>query len=107
MYVYHSTEDRTIYPNLIIDELPVSESPLFSPVNSLNFLRPGQDEVLKFVKTELPVSAAQYACWHRIVLEQLICKKTSNGTKSVDFELASTCFREIERVHSFSEGRCL
>jgi hypothetical protein len=104
MYVHHPKEEENNYPSRIGDELSVSESLPFSPANTLTFLRPGQDEVLKFVKAKEPISAAQYACWHRIVLEQLQCNKDSSRTTKVDFELAIDCFRKIQRVHHFSGG---
>jgi len=100
MYIHLPTEEDQEYPTLICDKSPVvSESPVLGR-NILNFLKPGQDEVLTFV-TEKRVSAAQYACWHRIIQEHLICNKNSNHTIK---ELATTCIHEIENIHSFSES---
>jgi hypothetical protein len=80
----------------------VLNSPLFNLENHLTFLKPGQDEVLKFVKTGKPLSAMQYACWFRIVQEQLSCNRDEYYT--VKAEVANTCFREITRVHNSSQG---
>ena len=100
MYVHHSVEDEG-YPNVSSEKFPASESPVLRPPNSLHFLMQGGNEILKFIKTGKPVSAAQYACWHRIVQEQLACNM---GPEPTINELARTCFREIEQVHRFSRG---
>lgn len=102
MHVHHPLEDDEKYRDLICKKSLISESPLLDPANGLKYLR-GQDKVLKFVKTG-SVSAAEYACWHRIVQEQLRCNKSSNHTMEADFELATICFHKIGRVHRFSEG---
>ena len=104
MYLHHPTEDDGNYQDLVYKELLVSES---SPANSLKFLQSGQEEVLNFVKTGKSVSTAEYACWHRIVQEKLSCNENANHTIKIDFELAIVCFREIERVHRFSESSYL
>lgn len=105
MYLHHPLEDDERYQGLMCKESLVSESPLLDSETGLKYLRE-EDEVLKFVKTG-SVSAAQYACWHRIVQEQLRCNKTSKHTINTDFELATICFHEIGRVHRFSEGSYL
>jgi hypothetical protein len=100
MYVHLLTNEDRDDLNLSCDELSVSESAALGPENILNFLRPGKDKALTFV-TEKCVSAAQYACWHRIVKEHLMCNKNSDHAIK---ELATTCIREIENVHNFSES---
>ena len=107
MYLHHPTQDDERYRNTISKELLVPESPLLDPANSLKFLTPGQDEILKFVKTEKPVSAMQYACWWRIVQELLDCNKGAKDAIRPDVELAIICFRKIEKVHRFSSGSYL
>jgi hypothetical protein len=61
MYLHLLCNEDKDYLNLSCDELSVSESAVLGPENMLNFLKPGQDEVLKFM-TEKRVSATQYAC---------------------------------------------
>lgn len=104
MYLHHPIEEDEKHQDLSCDELRVSEPPLLDPANILDFLKPGHDEVLSFVKTGKPVSAMQYACWHRIVQEQLSCDKNANHKMKNVFKVATTCFRKIQSVHSSSES---
>ena len=104
MYLHHPTEEDGKYQNLSCEESPVSEAPLFDPASRLNFLKPGQQEVLVLVKIGETVSAGQDASRRRIVQEQLTCNKDGNHTINVSFEVESTCFLESETVHSFSDG---
>ena len=100
MYVHHSVEDEG-YPNVSSEKFPASESSGWRRGAIRPALMPGGNEILKFIRTGKPVSAAQYACWHRIVQEQLACNM---GPEPTINELARTCFREIEQVHRFSRG---
>jgi hypothetical protein len=69
------------------------------------------DEKLSFLKSENPVLAVEYASWHalvRIYLDPSIKLGGTHGTtRQVDFELAQSCFREIEKAHRTLNGSFL
>src|SRR5271154_2671411 len=61
------------------------------------------DEILGFLSSQRPISAAEYACWHSLVRHQLIPSNPSSdgsAVRQIDFQLAKVCFDEIENAHS-------
>lgn len=65
------------------------------------------DEILDFLPSERPVSAAEYACWHSLVRHQLSASMNPTHTSSargLDFQLTQACFEDIGKVHSCFNG---
>ena len=103
MHLHRPTEENDMYQNS--KEVGGSGTRIFDLDYSLNYLRPGMDVPLQFVKTERPVSAAQYVCWHRIIQGQLSCNTDERDTMMEKFEVAYKCLRGVATVHSLSQGR--
>jgi len=68
------------------------------------------DEILDFLPSERPVSAAEYACWHSLVRHQLSASMNPTHTSSargLDLQLAQACFEDIGKVHSCLNGESI
>jgi hypothetical protein len=66
------------------------------------------DEILGFLPSERPISAAEYTSWHALVRQQVNVSKYSNENSSarcLDFKLARSCFEKIEMVHRSLNGK--
>ena len=79
MCVLYQTGESEKHQYFNLEKLLVSGSPLSDPYICLNCLKQETNEVPEFVKTDKPVSAAGYACWHRVILEQLRCNSCNKG----------------------------
>jgi len=79
-----------------------SELPHFEDAHTALDLIGAWDKTLDIVGVGKPVLAAEYVCWHVLVREHLSVSKASTEwqtIRQVDFELAQTCFGEIEKIH--------
>ena len=84
------------------------ELPHFEDADTALDLIGAWDKTLDIVGAGKPIFAAEYVCWHALVREHLSASKASTEwqtIRQVDFELAQTCFGEIEKIHSLN-GHC-
>jgi hypothetical protein len=65
------------------------------------------DEILEFLPSEMPISVAQYTCWHALVRQQMNISEDPSersSVQSVDIQHARRCFENIKTVHSGLDG---
>jgi hypothetical protein len=65
------------------------------------------EEILEFLPSEMPISGAQYTCWHALVRQQLNISedpRERSSAQSVNMQLARRCFENIKTVHSGLNG---
>ena len=99
MYVQTNVPPLDLSP---ADTSRSGELPHFEDADTALDLIGAWDKTLDIADAGKPVFVAEYVCWHALVREHLSVSKASTEWQTirrVDFELAQTCFGEIERIH--------
>ena len=104
--------DQTNVPPLSLSPVDTSRSdelPQYEDSATVLDLIGAWDKTLDIVGPGKTVLAVEYACWHALVRAHCSVSQAStegSTTRSpVDFELAQSCFDEIEKTHRFLKGQ--